>query len=262
MKSTVVEAGPLVSLVGAGPGDPDLLTVRALRRLQQADVVLYDFLVSDQILALVPPQCERICVGKRASRHTMPQEDINRLIVAHAQRGQRVVRLKGGDPFLFGRGGEEMQELARAGIACEVVPGITAAIGAAAYTGIPLTHRDHAQMVSFVTGHRKMDASDRDWVRMLSPASTVVVYMGLGEAPRIARELIESGHAGTVPVAIVAHATQASQQVVLTTLQEIETCLATHSVQSPALLIIGSVVTLHEELAPLIARAASLAQAD
>ncbi len=237
----------LVSLVGAGPGDPDLLTVRALKRLQAADVVLYDFLVSPEILALLPEHCERICVGKRASRHTMPQAEINRLIVEHARTGQRIVRLKGGDPFLFGRGGEELQELAEAGIMCEIVPGITAAIGAAAATGIPLTHRDHAQMVSFVTGHRKQEASERDWVQLLSPNSTLVVYMGLGEAPRIAAELMAHGHAASTQVAVVASATMPQQQVLISNLGQLAHDLENSTLQSPALLVIGSVVSLYRK---------------
>lgn len=250
-----------VALVGAGPGDPDLLTLRAIKRLQTADVVLYDLLVSEAILALVPPGCERICVGKRSSRHTLPQEETNRLIVEKALMGLRVVRLKGGDPFMFGRGGEEMQELAAAGIACEVVPGITAAMGAAAATGIPLTHRDHAQMVSFVTGHRKQDSSALDWVRHLSPTSTLVVYMGLGEAPRIAQELMAHGHEAATPVAVVASATLPGQKVVVTSLGGMAATLQQAALESPALLIIGSVVQLHESLHPLIRQAAALADA-
>ncbi len=247
---------PLVSLVGAGPGDPDLLTVRALKRLRRADVVLYDFLVSDAILALAPAACERICVGKRASKHTLSQMQINQLIVAKARQGLRVVRLKGGDPFMFARGGEELQELARAGIAYEVVPGITAALGAAASTGIPLTHRDHAQMVSFVTGHRKQDSTSLDWVRHLSPHSTLVVYMGLGEAPRIARELMAHGHAADTPLAVVASATTPEQRVLVSTLASVQGDLQSAGLASPALLIVGSVVNLHADLSPLIVQAA------
>ena len=247
--------GPLVSLVGAGPGDPELLTLRALRRLQGAQVVLHDLLVPEEILALVPSGCERICVGKRASNHILPQEQTSRLIVAKARAGLRVVRLKGGDPFLFGRGGEEMDELARAGIACEVVPGITAALGAAASTGIPLTHRDHAQMVSFVTGHRKQGLDALDWVRQVSPQATLVVYMGLGEAPRIARELMVAGHASDTLVAVVASATTPAQQMVCTTLAGLEATLAEAALQSPALLIIGSVVSLHAQLGAVLAGA-------
>ena len=249
------ENGPLVSLVGAGPGDPELLTLRALRRLREADVVLYDLLVSQEILDLIPERCECICVGKRANRHMLPQEATNRMIVAKARKGLRVVRLKGGDPFMFGRGGEEMQELAREGISCEVVPGITAAMGAASSTGIPLTHRDHAQMVSFVTGHRKKDCDDLEWVRHLNPASTLVVYMGLGEAPRIATELMAHGHSAGTPVAAVASATTPQQQVVTTTLGALAQTLASSGLVSPVLLIIGSVVTLHADLYPLIEKA-------
>ena len=239
---------PYVSLVGAGPGDPELLTVKALKRLQNADVVLYDFLVSQAILDLLPSHCERICVGKRANRHTLPQEDINRLIVQYAQSHKKIVRLKGGDPFMFGRGGEEMQELAAAGIACEIVPGISAALGAAAYSGIPLTHRDHAQMVSFVTGHRKADdvTQQRDWTHLVSPASTLVVYMGLNDAAQIAAELMAQNFTGNTPVAVVAHATLPSQQVLISTLAQLEKDIAAAKISSPALLIIGSVVQLYE----------------
>lgn len=237
---------PYVSLVGAGPGDPELLTLKALKRIQNADVVLYDFLVSDAILDLLPAHCERICVGKRASRHTLPQKDINRLIIAHAQTQKNIVRLKGGDPFMFGRGGEEMQELAEAGITCEVIPGISAALGAAAYSGIPLTHRDHAQMVSFVTGHRKMDGDQRDWTRLVSPHSTLVVYMGLSEAAQIADELMAQHYDANTPVAVVAHATLPSQQVVVSDLAHIAQDIATAQLSSPALLIIGSVVQLYQ----------------
>ena len=249
-------AQTLVSLVGAGPGDPELLTIRALKRLQQAQVLLYDFLVSPGIVDLAPASCERICVGKRASNHTLTQTEINQLLLDKAQQGLRVVRLKGGDPFMFGRGGEELQELARAGIACEIVPGITAALGAAASSGIPLTHRDHAQMVSFVTGHRKQDSNNLDWLQHLSHHSTLVIYMGLGQAPRIARELIAYGHLPATPVAAIAHATTAQQQVLISTLANIEADLQAAKLQSPALLIVGSVVQLHSALYPLIQQAA------
>ncbi len=250
-------APALVSLVGAGPGDPELLTLRALKRLQQAQVLLYDFLVSAAIVELAPATCERICVGKRASNHTLTQAEINQLLLEKAQQGLRVVRLKGGDPFMFGRGGEELQELARAGIACEVVPGITAALGAAASSGIPLTHREHAQMVSFVTGHRKQDSSELCWTQYTSPHATLVVYMGLGQAPRIARELITHGHPPTTPLAAIAHATTPQQQVIISTLANIETDLQNARLQSPALLIVGNVVRLHAALQPLIAQAAA-----
>ncbi|WP_083460643.1 uroporphyrinogen-III C-methyltransferase [Gulbenkiania mobilis] len=234
-----------VSLVGAGPGDPELLTLRALQRLQTADVVLYDHLVSPAIRALIPARTERICVGKRASRHTLPQEAINALIVSHARAGRRVVRLKGGDPFLFGRGGEEMEEVVAAGFDYEVVPGITAATGAAASTGIPLTHRDHAQGCLFVTGHRRQGEDRLAWTRHTGPEETLVVYMGLNEAPRIAADLIDAGRAPDTPVATVENATTPRERVVLATLATLAATLEQEAVASPALLIIGSVVRLY-----------------
>lgn len=244
-----------VSLVGAGPGDPDLLTLKALRRLSEADVVLYDLLVSDAVLALVNRRAEQICVGKRASRHTLPQQDINQLIVAKAQQGLRVVRLKGGDPFLFGRGGEELETLAAAGIACEVIPGISAAMGAAAAAGIPLTHRDYAQGVSFVTGHRREGQSVLEWTGHTGAEETLVVYMGLGEAANIADQLQAAGRAAATPVAIIENATTAQQRVLCCELASLGACVQQHAVKPPALLIIGEVVRLQARLQATLAQA-------
>lgn len=233
---------PRVSLVGAGPGDPELLTLRALQRIRAAQVLLYDHLVSPAVLALVPATAERVCVGKRASRHTLPQDEINRLLVAYAQGGRRVVRLKGGDPLLFGRGGEEMQALQQAGIACEVVPGISAALGAAASCGIPLTHRDHAQGVHLVTGHRRAGEHDLGWARHSHDGETLVVYMGLTEAGRIAAALMAHGRHGSTPVAVVERATLPQQRVLRCTLDTLARSVAQQGVEAPALLIVGGVV--------------------
>lgn len=233
-----------VSLVGAGPGDPDLLTLKALRRLAEAEVVLYDLLVADEILALINKRARLICVGKRASRHTLPQHDINQLLLREAQAGQRVVRLKGGDPLLFGRGGEELAALRAAGIEVEVVPGITAAVGAAAAAGIPLTHRDCAQGVSLVTGHRRDGASGLDWAAHSGSEQTLVVYMGLGEAAAIAADLQAHDRAGDTPVAIIEQATTPRQRVLRCTLATLADCVARETPQPPALLVIGEVVAL------------------
>lgn len=233
-----------VSLVGAGPGDPDLLTLKALRRLAEADVVLYDLLVAEEILALVNKRARLVCVGKRASRHTLPQQDINQLLLREAQAGWRVVRLKGGDPLLFGRGGEELAALLAAGIEVEVVPGITAAVGAAAAAGIPLTHRDCAQGVSLVTGHRRDGASGLDWAAHSGREQTVVVYMGLGEAASIASALQANGRSGSTPVAIIEQATTPRQRVLRCTLATLADCVARDCPQPPALLVIGEVVAL------------------
>ncbi|WP_145525648.1 siroheme synthase CysG [Yersinia vastinensis] len=236
-----------VALVGAGPGDPGLLTLRGLQVIQQADVVLYDHLVSPEVLDLVRRDAERICVGKRAGAHSVAQEETNQLLVALAQRGKRVVRLKGGDPFIFGRGGEELQVVARAGIPFQVVPGVTAAAGATAYAGIPLTHRDHAQSVTFITGHCRSDGDDLDWQALARGRQTLAIYMGTVKAAEISRQLMTHGRASTTPVAVIGRGTRADQQVLTGTLAQLESLA--HQAPTPALLVIGEVVDLHHQIA-------------
>lgn len=238
-----------VFLVGAGPGDPDLLTFRALRLMQTADVVLHDNLVSDPILDLVRRDADRIYVGKKRANHAVPQDDLNLLLVKLAKEGKKVLRLKGGDPFIFGRGGEEIETLAEHGIPFQVVPGITSAAGASCYAGIPLTHRDYAQGVTFVTGHRREGEQTLDWARLTNPLETLVVYMGITEAPRIAAELIGHGRDPQTPVAIVEKATTPEQRVHKGVLGLLGELIADNGVKPPALVIIGDVVRLHEKLA-------------
>ena len=238
-----------VALVGAGPGDPDLLTLRAVRLLEQAEVVVYDQLVSDAVLNFVPAQAERIHAGKRRNNHTMRQEDINALLVRLGQAGKKVVRLKGGDPFIFGRGGEELQALAAAGVAFEVVPGITAASGVSCYAGIPLTHRNYAQKCVFVTGHLKAGAGELDWSDLVKPHQTVVIFMGLNELPGICDKLIRHGAPVTKPVAVIQKGTTPDQVVLTGTLDSISDQVANAQLSSPCLIIVGEVVTLQQELA-------------
>ncbi|EGZ6879950.1 uroporphyrinogen-III C-methyltransferase [Vibrio cholerae] len=235
-----------VALVGAGPGDPELLTVKALSYLQQADVVLYDYLVSDEIMALIPSETILVCVGKRAGHQSVPQEKTNQLLVDFARQGYRVVRIKGGDPFMFGRGGEELEVLFEAGVKFQVVPGITAAAGATAYAGIPLTHRDYAQSALFVTGHLKAQAEDLDWSTLARGKQTLVIYMGLSNAAAIAEQLQLHGRQASTPVAIIERGTQVNQQVLIGTLQTLPS-LASQA-QSPALIVVGEVVALAAKL--------------
>ena len=238
-----------VSLIGGGPGNPDLLTLRALRAMQTASVVLYDHLVAPEIVDLVRRDAERLYVGKEQNNHALPQEEINALMVRLAREGKHVVRLKGGDPFIFGRGGEEIEALADHGIPFEVVPGITAAAGAASYAGIPLTHRDHAQTCVFVTGHLKNGAPQLDWKALAQPRQTVVVYMGVHGLAGICRGLAEHGLPGSTPAALVESATLPAQRVVEGTLSTLPAIAAAAGVRPPALLIVGEVVRLRSRLA-------------
>jgi uroporphyrin-III C-methyltransferase / precorrin-2 dehydrogenase / sirohydrochlorin ferrochelatase len=283
-----------VTLVGAGPGDPELLTIKALRALQDADVILYDRLVSDAVLDLARRDATRICVGKMprgnaprvntagidpagamaagamatggssvgdiaadgmsapvkcAGAQNTPQSEINALLIEHARLGKRVVRLKGGDPFIFGRGGEELQALAAAGVRFSVVPGITAAVGCAAYAGIPLTHRDHAHSVTFVTGHADPDGAEPDWATLARVAHTAVFYMGLARLEHIVGRLLAHGASATTPAAVIAQGTTAAQRVVTATLGTLQQACAGANLQSPALLVIGDVVSLQGALA-------------
>jgi uroporphyrin-III C-methyltransferase/precorrin-2 dehydrogenase/sirohydrochlorin ferrochelatase len=237
-----------VYLIGAGPGDPDLLTLRAFRLIQQSDVVLYDRLVSPEIMALVPERAERIYVGKRRAEHAVQQTDINQLLVDHAQQGKRVARLKGGDPFIFGRGGEEIEKLAAAQIPFQVVPGITAANGCSAYAGIPLTHRDYAQSVQFVTGQLQDGSVDLHWPELVSEGKTLVFYMGLSSLPVICESLRAHGMADDMNVALIEKGTTREQRVLLSTLAELPARLQLLEVSSPSLFIVGRVVQLADKL--------------
>jgi uroporphyrin-III C-methyltransferase len=241
-----------VALVGAGPGDPELLTVRALHRIEAADAIVYDCLVGSDILKLARKDARLVYVGKQSGRHTLPQECINALLVELACEGLNVVRLKGGDPFIFGRGGEEAEELAAHGIPCEVVPGITAAAGAGAAAGIPLTHRDHAQALVFVTGHLKCRGEALDWVALARPRQTLVFYMGLGNLRHIVAQLTTHGLDPATPAAVVASATLPQQRRVIAPLAELELAVAEAGVKAPALIIVGGVVSVAEELESLL----------
>jgi uroporphyrin-III C-methyltransferase/precorrin-2 dehydrogenase/sirohydrochlorin ferrochelatase len=237
-----------VYLVGAGPGDPDLLTFKALRLMQKADVVLHDRLVSEGVLDLTRRDAERIYVGKARSDHAVPQQDINQLLVTLAQQGKRVLRLKGGDPFIFGRGGEEIEQLAELGIPFQVVPGITAASGCAAYSGIPLTHRDYAQSVRFVTGHLKDGTTNLPWDELVKPNQTLVFYMGLVGLQTICEQLIAHGRSSDTPIAIIQQGTTQNHRVITASLADMPAKVAEQKVKAPTLIIIGEVVSLRDKL--------------
>jgi len=235
-------------LVGAGPGDAGLLTLNALRALQEADVILYDRLVADEVLNLARRDADRICVGKMAGGHSVSQGRINELLLEQARLGRRVVRLKGGDPFIFGRGGEELEFLEQHRIPFEVVPGITAAIACGAYAGIPLTHREHAQSVRFVTAHSGDSLGGLDWATLARERQTLALYMGVAELGTIREQLVQHGRAPSTPVAIVENGSRLNQRVVLATLAELEDAGRAAAVKSPALVIVGEVAGLAERL--------------
>ena len=252
------KAGGEVWLVGAGPGDPELLTLKALKVLQTAQVVVHDGLVSDEILDLAPASARRISVAKRKSRHSYSQDEINRMLVAFGLEGLKVVRLKGGDPFIFGRGGEELEACRAAGVECHIIPGVTAALAAAASAGAPLTHRGSAQAVTFVTGHASEGREpDLDWVSLARPNQTVVIYMGLSQAAPIAGRLLAAGRAAATPALIVEYASRADERRIVTTLAGLAEAAATLS--GPALLIVGEAMALAQASAP--AELAALASA-
>ncbi|MDT8384581.1 MAG: siroheme synthase CysG [Gammaproteobacteria bacterium] len=238
-----------VYLVGAGPGDPDLLTFRALRLLQQADVIVYDRLVSEEILDMARRDADLVYVGKERDKHTLPQEDINLLLARLAKKGKRVLRLKGGDPFIFGRGGEEIDTLMQEGVRFQIVPGITAAAGAASYAGIPLTHRDYAQSVTFVTGHLKDGSMNLNWPMLAQPHQTLVVYMGLLGVKTLCAKLIEHGMPADMPIALVQKATTREQKVLVGTLASMPELMDATTIKPPTLIIVGKVVALHKKLA-------------
>lgn len=237
-----------VYLIGAGPGAADLLTFRALRLMQQADVVVYDHLVAPEILDLARRDSEKIYVGKQRQKHTLPQESINTLLADLAKAGKRVVRLKGGDPFIFGRGGEEIETLMQQGIHFQVVPGITAASGCAAYAGIPLTHRDHAQSCTFITGHLKDNTINLNWLQLAQPNQTIVIYMGSAGLEKICQSLIAHGSPEDLPIALIQQGTTRQQRVITGTLASLPQLVAEQDIKPPTLIIIGTVVTLHKRL--------------
>ena len=238
-----------VYIVGAGPGDIELLTLKAWRLIKQADVILYDALVSADIMQLIPSDCEAIAVGKRSGRHSAAQEDINQLLITKAFHHKNVVRLKGGDPYIFGRGGEEVMALVTANIDFEVVPAVTAAAGASSYSGIPLTHRDLAQSVTFITGHCKAGAGDKvQWQQYAQSNHTLAIYMGKAQAKNIQNGLLEGGRAPDTPIALIYSATTAKQQIKISTLAELAEQVATTDNNNPAMIIVGEVASLHQQL--------------
>ena len=237
-----------VALVGAGPGDPGLLTIRGRRLLRRADVVVYDRLVDPRLLALAPPGARRVFVGKAGGHHAVEQTAINELLVLHARRGRRVVRLKGGDPFVFGRGGEEAEALVAAGIPFEVVPGVTSAVAVPAAAGIPVTHRDVASSFAVVTGHESTRGRRVDWARLAGAVDTLVVLMGLASLPRIARELVAAGRLASTPAAVVQAGTTADQRIVTGTLADIAERAAAARLEPPVTVVIGEVVALRRRL--------------
>lgn len=246
-----------VTLIGAGPGDADLLTMKAYKALQSAQVVLYDHLVSDDVLSFLPKNVELIYVGKESSRHTMPQEEIAQVMIRLVHAGRRVIRLKGGDCYIFGRGGEEVEALAEAGISFQVIPGITAAQGAGALSGIPLTHRDHSRALVLATGHLRQDkVVDLDWAMLARPKQTVVIYMGVGTLPVICEQLIAHGLPAHTPAALIENATLPYQRTVAGTLIQLPELAKSERVRPPALIIIGDVVSLHEKLSQVIEESA------
>lgn len=237
-----------VYLVGAGPGDPGLLTVKGAQVLSRADVVIYDYLSDPALLSHAPAKAEKIYVGKSASQHTLEQDEINALIVTKGLQGKQVVRLKGGDPFLFGRGGEEIETLAEQGIPFQVVPGITAASGCATYAGIPLTHRDHAQACVFVTGHGKTGLPDIDWKAFLQQRQTIAIYMGLAHIEALMQQLIAAGADPSLPAAVIENGTRPRQRVVTGTIATLAARVAEAGLRGPTIIIVGTVVTLRNKL--------------
>jgi uroporphyrin-III C-methyltransferase len=237
-----------VALVGAGPGDPDLLTLQAFRFIKQAQVVIYDRLVSDEILALLPIDCERVYVGKKQAEHRVPQEGINQLLVDHAQQNKKVLRLKGGDPFVFGRGGEEAQFVLKHGIACHIVPGMTAASACTSYVGIPLTHRQVARSCSFITGNVQNNGElDLPWHTLTDNKQTVVFYMGIKSLPIISEQLIKAGRKASTPAALIYKGTNPEQQVYRGTLEKLNSLVQLHNIKPPTLVVIGDVINTFDE---------------
>ena len=246
-KTTVMPKIGKVYLVGAGTGDPELLTIKAYKAILKADVICYDNLVSDEILA-INPTAEKIYVGKKCAKHSMPQQDINGLLVTLAKQGKIVIRLKSGDPFIFGRGGEEMQTVVSAGIACESIAGITTALAVANSVNIPLTHRDYAQSVKFVTGFLKTDTPNEQYAELLADNQTVIFYMGLNTLPKLTQGLLQAGKSADTPFAIISNVSRENEQVLIGTLDTIQTLQNIAKLPSPAVMIMGEVVSLYNEL--------------